>query len=532
MRAEALQLVDLLRSLSDPDAYPHPVPHLHVVQTHASCVFLTGAYVYKIKKPVNFGFLDYSTLEKRRACCERELVLNRRLCPEVYLEVVGIGWQQGKLRVGVSDDPVEWAVRMRQLPEEDMLPVRLAAGTVTPLQMERIADLLAEFHRCAATNAEIAFFGSPEAVGRNVEENFAQTETRLGAGLSPEHLVSIRNYSRRFLAEQRNLFVARVRNGFIRDGHGDLRAQNLCLHSGLRGGVQILDCIEFNDRFRYGDVAADLAYLAMDLDLAGQADLRCVLIDRYVSSSGDEQLRELLPFYQCYRAYVRGKIALLAAEEVEILAEERQSHRSLAAAAFDLSRSYAERFGPPALFITVGYSGSGKSVVARELARRLPATRLATDEVRKELGGLAPTDRLSATQYSPEERRKVYVELNQRARQLLAQGEHVILDGTFLAEVDRAAAGDVARTVGAQFWVLDCRCADAVIRERLRNRSNRGADASDASLEVYEAQRNNAPERPTVVERQRFSECWVSIDTELPAGVAARKALNRFWTSR
>jgi len=522
-----MDLPSLITALSDPQAYPHPVARLHVVQTHASCVFLTGEYVYKIKKPVNFGFLDYSTLERRRRCCEQELALNRRLCPEVYLDLVPAVRQAGRLRVAVPGTPVEWAVRMRQLPEADMLPARLAAGTVTAAHLEGIAAVLAAFHARAAAGPAVAAFGAPEAVARNVEENFAQTEHRVGDSLPAEHLAVIREYSRRFLAEHRELFHLRMREGRIRDGHGDLRAQNLCLHPGLQPGIQVLDCIEFNDRFRYGDVAADLAYLAMDLDLAGRADLRQVLVDRYVQLSADPQLRQLLPFYGCYRAYVRGKIALLTGEEAEIPAAERRSHQELAAAAFDLSRSYAERRERPALLITVGYSGSGKSALARELARRLPAVHLASDAVRKELAGVAPSASLSEAQYAAEKRGSIYAELRRRALPHLLRGEHVLLDATFLAPAERENAAALAAEGQAELWVVECRCPDAVIRRRLLHRAA-APDSSDAGLAVYEAQRRDFPDAPGS-DSGDAAPGRIVARTDQPAPLAARSVLRKFW---
>lgn len=520
-------LPTLIDALSTPAPYPHPVHDLHVLQTHASCVFLTGEFVYKIKKPVNFGFLDYSTPEQRRKCCERELELNCRLCPEVYLDLVPIGWEAGRLRVGVSGAPVEWAVRMRQLPEEDMLPARLSAGTVTPEQIARLAEVLSSFHAEAATNPETAAFGTPEAVWRNVDENFTQTAYRTGEWLPPEHLTTIREYSGRFLAEQRDLFLARMAEGRIRDGHGDLRAQNICLYEALQGGIQILDCIEFNDRFRFGDVAADLAYLAMDLDLAGRADLRQALIDRYVERSEDVSLRRLLPFYCCYRAYVRGKIALLTAEESEIPPAECRKQGDLAAAAFDLSRSYAARRERPILLVTVGYSGSGKSVLAHELARRLPAMRLASDALRKELAGVADESRLGAEHYTPEAKRRIYQELQSRARAILAQREHVILDATFLDPEEREQVAALAKEQVAEFWAIACVCPDAVIRERLRHRS-KAAELSDATLAVYEAQRREFASIDSLAPKNS-AVCWVTVRTDQRPYLAARQAMQEIW---
>lgn len=519
----------LLAGLRKEEAYPHPVSSLHVVQTHASCVFLTGSYAYKVRKPVSFGFLDYSTVERRRFYSEQELLLNRRLCPEVYLDVLPVVESDGLFRIGGSGTVTDWVVRMRQLPEADMLPARLAAGTVGAAEVERIAEVLAAFHSQAATDPEIARFGSPEAVAGNVEENFTQTGPLVGKALPPEHLVAVRDWSHRFLSTHEELLERRVRGGRVRDGHGDLRAQNICLAPDIQGGVQIFDCIEFNDRFRYGDVAADLAYLTMDLDLAGRADLREVLVRCYQQTSGDADLAAVLRFYQCYRAYVRGKIALLAAAEAEIPADERRGHEDLAAAAFDLSRSYAERRERPALLITVGFSGSGKSVLARELARRLPAVRVASDDLRKELAGVLSRTRLEAGAYTTGQRAAIYEALRRRAREVLMRGEHVLLDATFLSAREREAAARTAGECGAEFWIVECRCPPEVIRQRILERSRHGGDASDADLTVYDAQAREYEPVDQVRGVELVFAGHVAVNTDQPGGRAARKVLEAFW---
>jgi uncharacterized protein len=524
----ATDLERLITGLLDPVAYPGRTAAVRLVQTHASCVFLAGDYAYKVKKPVDFDFLDYTTLEKRQACCEREVYLNRRLCPEVYLDVVPIVVRDGRLVVDGEGEPVEWAVRMRQLPEGDMLPARLAAGLVSTADIRKIGSILAAFHAGAAAGPELRPFGSPEAVGRNVEENFRQVEPLVGELLTPDHLESVRRYARAFLRDQAARFRQRMDEDRIRDGHGDLRAQNICLFSGLQDGVQIFDCIEFNDRFRYEDVAADLAYLAMDLDLAGWASLRRVLVEAYREAPGDAGPADLLRFYQCYRAWVRGKIALLAAREIEIPDPERREHQRLAAAAFDLACSYALCRDRPSLVITVGLSGSGKSVVARALARRLPAVRIASDDLRKERAAVPKSERLPHAAYTGERRAAVYGELFQRAEKMLAAGEHALLDATFLSAADRDAAAAVAGRREADLWIVECRCPEDVARRRIAARRNGGSDASDASIAVYEDQRRRFE---PVIHPWLTRERHVVLETGRPPEQLARQFLSRFWAS-
>lgn len=519
-------LEDLLRQAAKPGAYPHEVRDLRFVQTHAAVVFLTGPYAYKVKKPVDLGFLDYSTLERRHHFCEQEVVLNHRLCPEVYLGVVPVVRRGGRLFVGGEGEPVERAVRMRQLPEADLLFRRLTEGRVAPEEIRSLAVVLAEFHTRARSGPHIQVFGTPEAIARNLEENFAQTEARTNHALPAAHFAAVRNYSRRFLRSAAPLLQRRVDGGCIRDGHGDLRTQNIWLSPGISGGVQVLDCIEFNERFRFQDVAAGLAYLAMDLDLAGRRDLRERLIEAYSERLSDLELQALLPFYQCYRAYVRGKIALLAAAEPEIPGEQANRETDLAACAFDLARSYAGLSDRPWLLITTGVAGTGKSVLAGELARRLPALAFSSDAVRKQMAGTAPEHHPGKQWYAPARILDVYRELRRRAGEALERGVHVILDATFLSPAERTAAARLAGEHGAGFRMVECECPDEIARGRIEARRERGADASNADAAVYESQR-----RQWVAVPEELQSTAIRVQTDQPPGDLARAVMRHLWNA-
>lgn len=517
-------LEEVLRGLAEPGAYPHEVRDLRVIQTHAAVVILTGPYAYKVKKPVNLGFLDYSTLERRRHFCEQEVLLNHRLCPEVYHGVVPIIRNRGRLCIGGGGEPVEWAVRMRQLPDADLLSRRLAEQRVGPEEIRSLARVLAGFHGRAQSSPHIREFGTPQVIARNLEENFAQTEARTNHALPAAHLAEVREYSRSFLAAAAPLLQRRVDGGWIRDGHGDLRAQNIWLSPGICGGVQVLDCIEFNERFRFQDVMADLAYLAMDLDLAGRRDLREWLIQAYSERLSDLELPALLPFYQCYRAYVRGKIALLAAAEPEIPAEQAARETELAACAFDLARSYAGLSDRPWLLVMTGIAGTGKSVLARELARRLPAVVFSSDAVRKQMAGAAPARRLGNQWYAPARIQAVYRELRHRAGETLERGVHTILDATFLSPAERTAAARLAAEHGAAFRIVECECPPEVARGRIEARRERGTDASDADLAVYESQRRQWLPVP-----EELAPAAIRVQTNQPPGELARAVMDVLW---
>jgi len=308
-----------------------------------SFILLTGEYVYKIKKPVNLGYLDYTTLEKRRFFCHQELELNRRLCPDAYLAVVpitmslrGAKRRSNLLRIGGQGKAIEYAVKMKQLPQDRMMDVLLPQGRVTQEMVARVAEKLVGFHQRAETNQKIAAFGRLDVIRQNTDENFAQTEKYIGISITAEEYRHVKNYTDNFVDSNASLFDKRVREGKIKDCHGDLHAAHVC----FTDGICIYDCIEFNDRFRYSDVASEIAFLAMDLDRYRQAGLSRHLINTYVGLSHDEGLLKLLDFYKCYRAYVRGKVESFKLDDPYIPEEEKAKVLTAAQGYFQLAESY------------------------------------------------------------------------------------------------------------------------------------------------------------------------------------------------
>jgi len=301
-----------------------------------SFVFIAGDYVYKIKKPVNLGYLDYTTLEKRQHFCRRELELNQRLSPEIYLEVVPITQDGDNFALGRDGEAVEYAVKMRRLPQESMMDTLLGQDRVTAKMVAHVAEKLSVFHQRAETSAAISAFGELGTVTGNAEENFSQTEKYIGAIIPQDTYQGIKVYSEGFIRDNAALFQRRVDEGKIRDCHGDLHAAHVC----FTDGIYIYDCIEFNDRFRYCDVASEIAFLAMDLDHYRRADLSTAFVDAYVSHSGDKELKQLLSFYKCYRAYVRGKVACFTHDATHISDEERGKALAAARSYFELAQSY------------------------------------------------------------------------------------------------------------------------------------------------------------------------------------------------
>ena len=325
-----------LEALLKWQAYPHKPREIRLIQTQMSFVFLTGDYVYKVKKPVNLGYLDYTTLEKRRFFCHQEVDLNLRLCPSAYLAVVPIAEDKGGIHVEGEGRAIEYAVKMRQLPQESMMDVLLAQSRVTRGMIAKVAEKLVRFHQKAETNSKIAAFGKLDIIRQNTNENFAQTEKYVGLSISPVTYDRVKSYTDDFIDTNASLFDKRVREGKIRDCHGDLHAAHIC----FTDDICVYDCIEFNDRFRYSDVASEIAFLAMDLDRYQRSDLSKHLVNTYVALSHDEELLKSLNFYKCYRAYVRGKVESFKLDDPLISKNEKARALETAQRYFQLAESY------------------------------------------------------------------------------------------------------------------------------------------------------------------------------------------------
>ena len=330
--------VDVIEALKDPSSYDEEVGQIEILQTHISFVFLTGEYVYKVKKPVDFGFLDFTTLEKRKFFCEEELRLNRRLCPDMYLEVVPINESSGSIKIKGPGVTIEYAVKMRELPQDAIMARLLKEGRVTPGHMEENAKLLVKFHKEAKTGEGINEYGSLPQVMANWVENFEQTQGLRGGLLGSEEFDFVENAILKFMSENEALFDTRVKEGRIRECHGDCHSGNIFI---LSDNIYIFDAIEFNKAFSCSDVTAEVAFLAMDLEFNEGVDLKEAFINRYIEQSNDDGLLPLLPFYMCYRAYVRAKVASFRLAEANIGADEKSEAEKLTHDYFKLALLYA-----------------------------------------------------------------------------------------------------------------------------------------------------------------------------------------------
>lgn len=480
----------LLAFLSDPSSYPYGPQSVQTVETHISHVFIAGDRVFKIKKPVNFGFLDFTTLEKREFFCREEVRLNRRLAEDIYLGVLPIHKDaKGSFNWEGRGEIVEYAVWMKRIPEDRMLGSLLSKNEVEPAVMERIAAKICAFHRSAATGGEINEVGGFDTIRRNHEENFEQTEPYVGITLPRREYEFIRDWALGFLRSRESLFRKRVRDHRIRECHGDLHLQHIC----LTDGIVIFDCIEFNKRFRYLDTAAEVAFLSMDLDFHGYGRFGKVFLDACLRESGDGELPVLLPFYQCYFAYVRGKVTGFRLEEPGLAPADRKRIEEEARRYFRLAFSYGARLDRPTLIAMSGWMGTGKSLVARRLAPLLGAKIIRMDVLRKELAEISPTEhryeKFGKGIYGEEMNRRTYEEGLRRAKALLKQGRSVILDASFRSGRDRIAAMEAASRLSVPFFMIYCFASDEVLRRRLEKREKAGTDASDGRWELLESQK-------------------------------------------
>lgn len=473
----------IIRFLSAAGSYPHPVGTIERRETHVSQVFLAGPFAYKFKKPVKFPFLDASTVELRKKFCRLELVLNRRLAPAVYLGVVPVVQTRRGLRLGGQGKVVEWLVKMRRLPEDRMLDRLVTRRAVSRQDMARIADRLIPFFRKAARSRRIEWFGKPEQVRRLVLGNLEECQPFVGRLLSEEDRRYIEAAYRQYLTLYELVLAQRVREHRVVDGHGDLRCENICLTK----PVSIFDCVEFEPAFRCGDMANDFSFLVMDLEFRGRRDLADVLVARYRRALRDATFENVLPFYECHRSLVRGKVRALAWLQHPRTAEGRHVHE-LSRKHFQLAKRYAQEFSKPRLIVVGGLIGTGKSTLARSLADALGAAWLRTDEIRlREFSHLRrPRQGFAEGLYAQRVSELVYQRLIQRAEALVRQGRSVVCDGTFSKAVGREALRRIAKRHGTSFHFFECVVPRAVALRRVAKRYAARTDLSEARPEHYD----------------------------------------------
>lgn len=502
------ELPRLIEELRRPRAYPHEVGSVELRQTHISVVFLAGDFAYKVKKPVDLGFLDFTTRERRLHFCREEVRLNRRLAADVYLGVVPIVQGEAGLEVEGEGEAVEHAVKMRRLPDRATLLSRLERGELSPAILRTLGERIADFHAGAASGPEIAAYGRWDVVAGNARENLDQTESHVGSTVSRAVHRRVRGRLEQHLEDLRDLVERRAEAHVPRDTHGDLHLDHVYLfpEPDESHGLVVIDCIEFNERFRFADPVADMAFLAMDLARHGRRDLAEAFTEAYFDASGDDEGRRLVPFYVAYRAAVRAKVQGMKAAEDEVPEGER--HDALRDARAHWLLALAELDEPdarPCLVLVGGLPGTGKSTVAEGLAREAGFTVVSSDRVRKELAGLSPDVSAAAGFaegiYTPEWNDRTYDACLERAEALLFEGERVLVDASFREAARRRRFLEAATEWGVRGLFLLCTAEPDTVRDRLEKRE--GA-VSDADWSVY----------------QRAAEAWEPSET-----AEARRAL-------
>ncbi len=480
--------MDIIKHMHDKEFYDEKPSKVDYKQTHISHVFLTDNFVYKIKKPVDFGFLDYSTLEKRKFYCEEEVRLNKRLSPDIYNGVVAIT-NKGIAKEG---EAIEYAVKMKRLPEKNIMKELLKEYKVSYKSIKEMASLLVKFHKEAEKNQEIKSYATAEAMKKNTDENFQQTKDM---DIFDKKKYDFIKKSTNDFYNKKEIFQNRIKENKIAECHGDLHSGNIF----ITDEVKIFDCIEFNKSFRYSDVANDVAFLAMDLEKQKQVPLSKYLINKYVDISEDYTLYTVLDFYKCYRAFVRAKVSAFMlsdaqGKEKEILENDCREY-------LDIAYNYAKIFShqKPAVFISCGYSATGKSRWLKIASDIINSPVIRTDVLRKEIFNLKANekkdDEYRKKYYSEDARQKVYDAMFQESERILSMGGKVSLDASFIKKENRKKIKQLAEKYDADFIIINTTASEETIKKRLVGRQNEKGNVSDADFEnAYQFQKKSFQE--------------------------------------
>ncbi|NDJ15970.1 AAA family ATPase [Myxacorys almedinensis] len=475
-------LPPLVQSMLHPAFYPHGVTEpIQLVQTHISYVLLTGDFVYKLKKPMNYGFLDFSTLEKRKHFCHEELRLNQRGAAELYLDVLPIIQDGETFGLGGEGEAVDYVVKMRQFPQEALLSEMYDRGELREQHLEALATVLADFHKKAPTNDYILSFGEVSQIRQAIDENYDQTVNYIGVAQTQQQFDETKAYTDTLFAEQTPLFDSRVEHKWIRECHGDVHLRNICF---WHDKILLFDCIEFNEPFRFVDVMFDIAYIIMDFDARHRSDLANLFLNAYLEQTGDWEGLQVLPLYLSRQAYVRAKVTSFLLGDPSIPEAVKQDATATASGYYQLAWHYTQQ-KTGKLVMMAGLSGSGKSTIARSLARQWGAIQIRSDAVRKHLGGVALDAHGEAMLYSAEMTQKTYDRLLNLGITLAAQGYTVILDAKYDRQALRSQVIETAQAQTIALEILHCTAPADVLETRVQQRQG---DISDATADVLTRQ--------------------------------------------
>ena len=505
----------LVQQMLEPEFYAHSVTEpVGLMQTHVSYVLITGDYVYKLKKPVNFGFLDYSTLDKRKHFCQEELRLNQKGAGSLYLSVVQINEDDGRFQIDGDGEAAEYAVKMRQFPQSALLSAQFEQGQLDEERVRSLAKTIAQFHSETQTSDHIRSFGTVESIRQAFDENYEQTADYVGGDSDGDSVAKpqtqkqfdeTKAYTDNFFATRQDLLQQRLKRNRIRACHGDLHLGNICEWDGK---ILLFDCIEFNEPFRFVDVMYDIAYVVMDLELAGRKDLSNAFINEYAEQTGDWEGLKVLPLYVSRQSYVRAKVSSFMLGDPSVSDEDKQAGSAKAAEYYKLSWSYLQDYEPGkkgAIAVMSGLSGSGKSTTARVLAQQSNAIHLRSDAVRKHLAGV-PLDQKGGDEiYTPEMTDKTYSQLINLGVDLANEGYAVVLDAKFDRKAKREKAIAAAKAKDIPLTFLHCQAPEDVLKSRLDRRSGDIADAT-ADILARQSMEPFADEPVKVIDTTRSSD--------------------------
>lgn len=501
-------LETIISALQSAERFPHPVGDFRVIETHISCILLTGGIAYKFKKPVDLGFLDFSTLEQRREDCEIELELNRRLAPELYLDVVAVTGTPEDPQLDGQGAPIEYALRMKQFDDARRLDRLAAEDELSTAHIDQLALTLAQFHRRLPPAAPDSGYGSFEGIAERIRENFNQIDARIDDPTLLAELRPLRDWSENQLEQHQDDIEQRRREGWIRECHGDLHLANMV---DIDGRVAIFDCLEFSPDLRWIDTLSEIAFLLMDLDYRGHHHLAWRFLNEYLEYANDYMGLSLLDDYRVYRAMVRAKVAAIEYQQHRDDAQRAEAARHQLTRHLKLARAYTQGHGATPIVLMHGLSGSGKSRLAQQLAETCNCIRIRSDVERKRLLGLSPLDSTrvqDADAYSPELTRRTYQRLQALAYGIVDAGLPAFVDATFLKQAQRQNFQRLASVAGIPLVILDVAAPEPVLRQRIQARARSGGDPSEADLAVLDRQLEQ--QEPLTGDERRIS---IPVDT-------------------
>ncbi len=481
-----MELSNLIKQLENPNSYTHTVQTpIKLIQTHISAIFLTGDYAYKIKKPVNFGFLDYSTLGKRQHFLNQELTMNKAIAPDIYLEVLPITIHNYQVKIGGKGEIIDYVLKMNQFPQDSLFINLFLAGKLEKYHLEELGKIVAKFHKNTTTNDYIRSFGDIEVIKKSIDENYEITDKYIGIIQTQQKYQETKNFTDSYLKLKQNYFRQRQKDNKIRECHGDLHLKNICLWNNK---IQLFDRIEFNEEFRYVDVMCDVAFTFMDLDVRNRQDLSNIFLNTYLEHTGDWQGLQVLPVYLSRQAYVRAKVNSMILDDPNISEENHQKAQQEAKNYYHLAWKYTQQ-NQGKIIMMSGLSGAGKTTVAKYLAEKINGILIRSDAVRKHLGNVSLDQTGNSELYSQEMNQKTYETLIKLGEIVAKEGFNVILDAKFDRYQWRKPVIEIAKKDNIFLTILSCYAPVETLSDRL---SKRKGDISDATSDLLQEQQNNA----------------------------------------